>query len=54
VLPEFLGVAELDRKVFDDWKVVEVDRAQRVAIIGAGKLERLRIGEDFQSVGSMR
>jgi hypothetical protein len=54
VLPELLRLTELDGEVFDEGKIVEIDGAQGLDVVGAGKLERLRVGEDFQSVGSMR
>jgi hypothetical protein len=54
MLPELLRLTELDREVFDEGKVVEIDGAQRLDVVGAGKLEWTWIGEDFQSVGSMR
>ena len=54
VLPELFRLAQLNGEILDDLKLVEIDRAQRVDIVRAGKLERTRIGEDFQSVGSMR
>jgi len=54
VLPELFRLAQLDGEILDDRKLVEIDRAQRVDIVRAGKLERTRVAEDFQSVGSMR
>jgi len=54
MLPELFRFAQLDREVGDEGKRIEVDDAKRVAVIGAEQLELLRIGEDFQSVGSIR
>jgi hypothetical protein len=54
VLPELLRFAQLDGEVLDDGELAEVDSAQRLDVVGARKLERMRVGEDFQSDGSMR
>jgi hypothetical protein len=54
MLAKLLGFAELDGEVGDEGKGLEVDGGQRVDVVGARQLELLRIGEDFQSVGSMR
>ena len=54
VLPELFRFAQLDREVGDEGKRIEIDDAKCVAVIGAEQLELLRIGEDFQSVGSIR
>jgi hypothetical protein len=54
MLAKLLGFAELDGEVGDEGKGLEVDGGERVDVVGARQLELLRIGEDFQSVGSMR
>jgi len=53
VLAELLRLAKLDGEVVDQRKLVEIDCDQRLGIVRAGQLERLRVGEDFQSVGSI-
>jgi hypothetical protein len=53
VLAGFFGIAQLDREVGNDRESVEVDRRQRLNVVGGRELERRRVVEDFQSFGSI-
>jgi len=54
MLAQLLRVAQFDGEVGDDWEITQIERSERIGIMRAGQLERGSVGEELQSVGSMR
>jgi hypothetical protein len=54
MLTELFGLAQLDGEVADDRKIVQIECSERIDVMRAGQLERGSVGEELQSVGSMR